>query len=476
MSAHRVHPFREWILRVPRRLVQFIERDIWLLEPAALPRLQALLTRALRVIVITTRGFFRDRCLQRAAALTYSTIFALPPMLAFAFAAAKGFNVYARLKEDAIDPFLDQTFGASVEGATQDVRHAVDQIFAYVEETDLKALGGFALAFTIYTTIKMLGTVEGALNDIWGVKRARSLVRRVSDYLAIVVIAPAFLLVATAATTFLEGRAIPFSWGGQTIKLLPLLAVWFGLSFVFMTLPNTRVHLSSAVIGGIVAGTIWQGVQVLHLAGQIELARYNTIYASFAAVPMLLLWIYLSWSVFLLGGELAFAHQNEPAYTSMARTGKVDQLFRERLAPRLAGRITAAFLAGKPAPSAADLASDAGVGPRTVMQVLETLVGADLLARTADDEGGFLPARDPETITVLDVLLAMRREQDARQPPATCRLDERVDRILTALDEELSRSLHNYTLSELARTHLDEGAQPAAPRDAAQRRAAENPS
>ncbi len=458
------------------RVVRYAQRDIWMKELSGLPRLQAWFTHVSRVLLITGRGFFRDRCLQQAAALTYSTIFSLPFVLAFAFAAAKGFNVYQTLKEKTIDPFLDSTFGASgSEGATE-LRNVVDQVFSYVETTDLKALGSFAFALMLYSVIRLMGVVEGTLNGIWGVRRARSLMRRISDYLAIVVIAPVFLITAAGMTTWLQDREIPLAWGGVSIKILPLMAVWFGLSFVYLTLPNTSVRVVSALLGGIAAGTIWQGVQVLHLTGQIELARFNAIYASFAAIPMVLLWIYISWTVFLFGAELAFAHQNEPVYTSAARTGKVDQAFRERIAPRLAGRITAAFLGGKPAPTTAALASELGVSPRVVAQVLDVLVNADLLARTSEEtEDGFLPARDPVRITVLDLLHALRREQDANTPPVRNKLDERVDRLLSALDEENLRSLHNYTLSELGRT-LAEGEERQEPARGTSSRAAENPS
>jgi len=465
--------------RRAERAVLFVKQDIWLLEVHALPRVLGLLTRAVRVLLIALRGFFRDRCLQQAAALTYSTIFSLPSVLAFAFAAAKGFNLYADLKVKAIEPFLDSTFGAKAAGAAPELRQAVDQVFTYVETSDLAALGGVALAFVVYSVLKLLGAVEGSLNDIWGVKRSRTLLRRVSDYLAIVVVAPVFLLIATAATAFLEGtfetgHAIPLGFGAS-VRLLPLLAVWFGMTFVYLTLPNTRVHVSSAILGGVVAGTIWQAIQVLHVAGQIQLARYNAIYSSFAAVPMLLLWVYLSWSVFLVGAELAFAFQNEPAFTSMARTGKVDASFRERIALRMAGRIVRAFLRGEVAPTSGALAGEIGVAPRTVAQVLETLCGANLLARSSvglDD--GYLPARDPESITVLDLLHALRREEGASQPPVRARLDERSDRVLAALDEENSRSLHNYTLRELASTPEENGA-PEAPA-MGQARAAENAS
>jgi membrane protein len=482
MSAAKTRSHERWRRRAERVLL-FAKQDIWLLEVGSLPRALGFLTRTVRVLLIAVRGFFRDRCMQQAAALTYSTIFSLPSVLAFAFAAAKGFNLYnEHLKPKVIEPFLDSTFGTRSAGASPELsrlRQAVDQIFHYVETTDLKAFGGVAFAFMVYAVVKLLGSVEGSLNDIWGLKRARSLLRRVSDYLAIVVVAPVFLLLATAATAFFEGtlttgRAIPLGFGGASVRLLPLLAVWFGLGFVYLTLPNTRVRLLAALIGGVVAGTVWQAIQVLHVTGQIQLARYNPIYSSFAALPMLLLWIYLSWSVFLIGAELAFAFQNEAAFTSMARTGKVDQAFRERIAPRLAGRVTRAFLAGQRPPTTGELAGELGVAPRTVAQVLETLCSAGLLARTSvgvDD--GYLPARDPETITVLDLLHALRREEGASTPPSRSLLDERTDRILAVLDEENARSLSNYTLRELART--SEELEPVDPARPGVPRAAESP-
>jgi membrane protein len=461
-----------------RRLYDFARRDIWLLETETLPRLWARLTRIARILLLGGRGFWRDRAPQQAAALTYRTIFSLPPVLAFAFAAAKGLNLYGVLKASTVEPFLDATFGPRGVERTSQLREAVDQIFQYVERTDLRALGTFALLFMLYSVVGLLGSVEGTLNGIWGVRRSRTLMRRVSDYLAIVVVAPIFLFTAAGLTTFLQGREIPLAVGGASIKLLPLLAVWFGLGFVYLTLPNTRVRPASAILGGLVGGTIWQAIQVLHVTGQLQLARYNTIYSSFAAVPMLLLWIYLSWSVFLIGAELAFAHQNESLFTSLQRTGKIDQAFREGVAPRLAARIAAAFLAGHPAPTVTSLSGELGLAPRLVSEVLTVLVDAELLARAqTEDEDGFLPARDPDTITVLDLLTAMRRESGAGRPPIASRLDERIDRVLDALETEGRRSLSNHTLRELAAAQAGPESESADAAGAtATSRPAENPS
>ncbi|MEW6074420.1 MAG: YihY/virulence factor BrkB family protein [Planctomycetota bacterium] len=479
-------PPRRWERGLVGRAVRFATHDAWHAELGALPTFRRHWLRAYRIVHIAIRGFFRDRCSQRAAVLTYITIFSLPALLIFAFAIAKGFGAYDKLQTEVIDPFLDRTFGnrtaaASQEGVEQ-IREVIDTIFQAVEKTDLKALGSVGFVLLIYSAIKMLAAVEHALNSIWGIRRARTLVRRVTDYLSIVVVAPILLIVGSALTVYLRSERFAAVVGDVGIVLrpvlgmLPVVSVWLGLTFVLLTMPNKRGQLSSAVLGGIVAGLGWQLVQVLYVEFQVGIARMQPIYASFVAMPLFLIWIYLSWNTLLAGAEVACAHENEHLYTSIARTGEVDQRYREALAPRLAGRIAAAFLAGEPPPAAPALATALSVAPRTALEVLDALEAHDLLVRTGEDRGeGYLPARDPETITVLDLLHALRTTPGTANPPVRARLDARVDRILAAFDETLGASLPNYTLRELARTHLEPAVAPEDARDAAPARPADEP-
>jgi len=436
---------------------RFLSRDIWLIDLADAKSWRARVTRISRIVLIAGRGFFRDRCMLQAAALTYLTVFSLVPLLAFVFSVAKGFGAYNQIRTGFVDPFLSRTFGEVGEGSGAQVRNAIENVFAIVDKTDLKALGVVGILLLFWSIIKMMGAIERSLNEIWGVKRSRTLVRRVSDFLAIAIVAPLFLLIGSALSAFQWKNALGDFYPdalerGPWLALVPILVVCAGMTFILLTLPNTSVRLRSALLGGVVAGLLWQAVQSLFVAGLVGLGRWTPVYASFAAIPMFLLWLYLSWVILLIGAELSFAHQNESAYTTSAQTGQVDQAYREALAPRLAGRIAAAFVDAERPPSAFELAHDLGVAPRAVTQVLDELVEHALLARTTrgDDEHGFLPARDLDSVTVLDLLHALRREPDRRSPPVKGRLDERVDRLLFAMDEELRRSLHNYTLRELA--------------------------
>ena len=307
--------------------------------------------------------------------------------------------------------------------AGEQLRQAMDQVFAFVRETNFARLGAFSLAFLLYCVIKLLGAVERSMNDIWGLKSTRAFTRRVTNYLAIVVMAPIVVVTATGVTALFQGDGLSDWLPGEVslsplVALLPFGVVSAGMTFLYIALPDTKVRFVSALFGGVVAGSCWQLAQIMHVQFQVGVARINAIYSGFAALPLFLLWVYVNWSVLLLGAQLAYAHQNEPLHTSMAQAGEVDQRFREGLALRLAGRIAAAFLSGQAAPSSGFLARDLGMSARVVGQVLQQLVAHGLVART-DEEGdrGYLPARQPDSIRVLDVLHAMRREPGSEVLP-----------------------------------------------------------
>jgi membrane protein len=459
------------------RVARFATHGVWHTELGGLPTFRRWFTRTWRVLHIAITGFFRDRSSRQAAVLTYITIFSLPALLAFSFSIAKGFGAYEGLKTNVIDPFLDENFGAKAEpvaevdlagasdlaaeglaasaesgaAGTAQLREAVDQIFDYVETADLKALGLIGLLLLMYSAVKMLSAIEFSLNEIWGVQSRRTFVRRVTNYLAIVVVAPILLIASSALTVYLREK-LGMGW---LAALLPTVFVWLAITFVYMIMPSSRVGFRSAILGGVVAGLGWQLVQFGHVEFQVGIARWNAVYSSFAAIPLLLVLVYLSWTVFLAGAQLAYAHFSEPLYTSIARTGQVDQRYRESLAPRLVGRITAAFLAGEPPPDTQRLATNLSVAPRTVGEVLGALDRHDLVVQTGEErDQGWLPGRDPATITMLDLLRALRTDGSER-PPAQTGLDERVDRILEQFDETVGSSAPNLSMRELAHT-LDE--------------------
>lgn len=503
-KPRRAHGDEPWWQTPFGRLGRFLSREIWRIEHASLNAFTAALLKVARVLVITIRGFVDDHCMMRSGALTYVTIFSLVPLLAFGFAVAKGLGADEMLRTEVIEPYLDRTFGAAAETArieppasTEDaetvateehelpeaadageddeadtgqdaaddrvtagvlMRDVTNKIFDFVDQTKFASLGIFSLVFLLYSGMKLLGAIEDALNDVWGVRNTRSFARRITNYIAIVVLTPLVLITGTTITTFLRTDALnDYVNLSPLLGLVPVLTVGLGMTYLFIALPNTKVSLVAALIGGLVGGVLWQLAQVAHVEFQVGVARFSYIYSGFAALPFFLLWIYVNWGILLFGSQLSFAIQNEPTFTQIHRTGDVDQAYREALALRLGVRVAAPFVAGREAPTATALATELGVAPRIVVQVLERLVAGRLLVRADEEAGeGYLPAREPGSITLRDVLVAMRSDAETRRPPVKRDIDARIDRHLDALDGELDGSLHNKTLRELARS-LEDG-------------------
>lgn len=439
-----------------RRVREFLSRDVWRVELTQIPTFKGIGIRAARIFYLAVRGLVKNECLHQASALTYITVLSIVPCLALGFSVAKGFGAYDHLVENTIRPFLDSTFGPPggepSQAAGQELRDAVERILDFVSRTNFSNLGIFGLAFVLFTAIKLLTSVENVFNRIWGVERSRSFVRKVTDYVALLVVTPILLVTSTALTGALQSNAfvtfLTDEWhlGGVLallFRLLPLVSLWIGFAFLYVAMPNTRVKVSSALVGGVLGGTLWQILQVLHVEFQVGVARYNAIYAGFAAFPIFLVWIYSSWVTVLLGAQLAWAHQAEPEYRDLMRETPRSIADQESLAVHALAEIVHAFVTGRGVVSTSSLAARFGVAPRAVAQVLSSLAERRVVAHV-EAESGWVPARDPDTTRISDVLDAVRGT-DLWEPDP----DDPVDCALLALREEGRASPENVTLREL---------------------------
>ena len=443
-------PFKNALLS---RAWRFLAQDVWSVDLDEMPRPKALGYKFLRVVYLTAHNFFEDKCLFRASALTYITALGLVPLLALVFSVAKGLGLY----EKHLKPMI--SFGE--EGGSQSLDDAVAKIFSFVEKTDVRGLGLPALAILLFAVVKLLGTIENSFNDIWGVHKSRTLVRKFSDYLAMVIIVPIFLATAIGVTSAAETeQVITFlkekMYLGWLIESLAGLTSVFSMSvaftFIFMALPNTRTRFTSAMLGGILAGILWQTAMTLHVRFQIGIANFNALYSGFAAIPIFLAWVHVSWVIVLLGAEMAFAHQSEPAYRQIAQSRPSDHAFREIVALRAMVRIAKAFLKGDRPLTAAAIAAQLGVPPRPVEDVLAVLVTRGILAAAegAQDDC-FVPAVDLEQITIQVILDALKGTSGPVDVPPQGAMDERLDRLLERLNEEMRTSPQNRNLRDLAR-------------------------
>ena len=463
------------------RLHRFFARDIWLVHPDGLPAVRRSLYRVARVGYLALRGFLWDGCMPRAAALTYITALSIIPMLALSFSVLKGFGMYETLVQETIEPFLDKELGVVADGG--ELRVALDEILLRVDSTNFGGLGTIGLVIVLWAAMRMLSSVETAFNKIWGVVRSRTLVRRLTDYLSIVIAVPILMVLAVGASAALLSEDFKAYLQGLNVLTelfayaAPLLGGWLMFTFVYVVMPNTRSSLTSAYIGGLVAFLLWFTAFKLHFRAQEEVASYSVLYAGFAAIPVFLVFIQASWVVVLLGAEVAFAHEHEPDYRGMASFRVLNHGGLELLALRSILRIAETFLDdGRRLPAGA-IAAQLGVPPPEVEGVLRTLEADGLVAATEDhDEGSvvFVLSRDPERITIKHVTDALKKggaEDEALSPAEVASAgDETLDRLLAKLDEELAGSAYHLDLRELVRrSRRDEAAharaEPLAERD-----------
>lgn len=387
-------------------------------DPDAWGGMKGRLFRSLQIVYQICSSFIEHQGTLRAAALTFTTMLSLIPFLAIAFSVLKGFGV-----QNFLEPFLLQVAGDSQE--------TVARIIGYVNNTNVKSMGAIGLLLLVLTVISLLEGIEEAFNSIWGVRQNRPFKRRFSDYMSVVVVGPILLLVATSMTTSLQSQwlvkwLIQHTYLGDTILLLfrmvPYLFIWLAMIFLYIFIPNTKVRLGSAVVGGVLAGTAWQIAQWGYFYFQVGVANYNAIYGTMSALPIFLVWVYTSWLIVLFGLEVVYAHQHRVPRAALLRAKVQTGATREVLALSTLLLVCSHFRSGAPPSVPIQMSDELGVQLDELEELLETLKNMHFLAKVSDNGSGWLPAREPSAILLDDVLTALRGElPPAGEYAAACR-------------------------------------------------------
>lgn len=430
-------------------LHRYFERSIWERPRHDLARPALILRRVSRYLYLVARGCFDDAVLVRAGALAYRSLLALVPFLALVFAVSKALGLDR--------PIFQDFLGRLVAGQER----VSEILIRYVAATDLTALGAIGLAATLYVAVGIIGEAERALNEVWGVGKARSFRRKVSDYSGIVLVWPVLVLLSTALGTSAISKAIVRNPVAETAvevgaSLLPVFLGWAALAFLYYFLPNTAVSLRASVVGGVVAGTLWHAGQWAYVNFQVELARYNAIYGTFASVPIFLAWLHLSWTIALLGAEVAYAVQHEATYHPPVVDELLTVAATERAALRVLARSWSRFATGLTPLAASDFATALDLPRPLVVHAVEGLTAAGLV--TVDARGALLPGRDLRDVGVGDLLMAFRHAGKEIEGPEVaghepeCReLDARILAVHRAMEAGLRGVGAGTDLGDLVR-------------------------
>jgi membrane protein len=448
---------------------QFVLRQQWAYDLADIRRSRKLLQKTSRVLTLALYEYATSKCGLRAAALTLVFVFSLAPALALGFSVAKGFGVQEKIRPviyqwlgvaDAPEPAPGQDGGQATESVTtvevQPIRKVLDTILGYVENTDANALGVLGLLIILYAAYKVLNAIEATMNEIWGIRKSRSLVRKIIDYLAVLFVLPLMLVIATLILTLFKSQtAMTFI---NTLLPGPLIGVMgaataigasaVGFWFLYFFFPNTRVPVLSAVAGALVAAVLWSFSQYMYVQLQVGVAKYNAIYGTFAAIPIFLLWLYVSWSVILFGAEVSYAHASQSEFEYGGLMFAPSAAYRSRLALGVMLLAARAFQDEKPGPTVGDCSRALAAPIRTVRNVIADLMNARVLAEVASESmPAYAPAAPLQQITLGRILDAVNEAGET--PSHSIRALEKAG-VNSLFDESLkgSRDFRQVTIED----------------------------
>lgn len=429
------------------RVREFLGHDAWTAELSSVSGLRSLVIRLLRVARLVVRGFKEDDLATHAAALTFSTLVSLVPLLTLGFAMLKGFGggeeASARLAESmASMPVQFQEFVMSM----------VDIVL----RANFKTLGWVGVAVLFVTAVQVLGSIEASFNRVWGVKESRPLWRKFTNYISVTVVVPVLIMTAFAVSASLKSQVIAAQISelgrlySMLLALTPLATVWVALFLLFVFMPNTHVRRRSAGASALLTALLWLAWQRIYISMQVSLSRYDAVYGTFASIPIFLLWLYVSWMLILLGAEMAFAIQHHSTYHLERIAAQASMRARLTLAVAMVLDAARALAGTRPLLNLTAYADNHRVPVRLLNDIVAHLQRGGLLAERADAPGSYLLVRDPAAIRVGDVVNLILREGEMPESLTDEQLEPALAAAMQGVRGALEGRPDSITFRELA--------------------------
>ena len=383
------------------QIYNFIRYDIWRITENELSHSRRSLYRFLKTMVLAVRGFINDDLNVRASALTYSVLFAIIPLFALIFAIGKGFGV---------DKLIENSFQDTFIGQSDMIPAIMGFVDRYLKTTQGGIFIGVGIAILFWSVMNFFMQVERAFNRIWQVKESRSFIRKFSTYFSAILIVP-LIIVFSGGLSIYVSSAVKQTYVYDVlspllrfgVKLIPYFINWVVFTILYIAMPNTRVRFYNALIAGVIAGSAFQAFQMLYINGQVYLSRYNVVYGSFAAVPLLLLWIQISCLIVLLGAEISYASQNINNFDFELDTNNISTRYKNFLILFITYVIVKQFEEQKSPLSAEQIVLRYKLPIRIVNQSLSKLVEVSVLSEVQSENTKFKiyqPAIDINQLTV----------------------------------------------------------------------------
>jgi membrane protein len=418
---------------LPQRVFDFIWRE----RGASLPPLQRNALWLARMLYLVARDVLTGRFSQRAKSMVYTTLLALVPMLALVFSVLKTIGIHKQL-EPALLQFLAPLGSKGIELSAQ--------LMEFIGGLRVGVLGIVGLAFLLYAAIELLIQVEIAFNDLWGVQRSRSPVRRFSDYLAVLLVGPVLVVTSISLTasamsnTMIQKLAASSTWGlilAAGAKSISYTLVVAACTFAYVFITNTRVRWMPALLGALVAGGLWMLAGDLFATLVASSATYTAFYSGFAAIILFLLWVYTSWLILLFGARIAYFAQHPRAVVLKRFAEQERYLTIDRLMLRAMLAIARAHVQGAPPPDVAALSEQFAVDEFTMLDACNKLGAIGFVVRSDDTPARFVPAKSAETLQLADLWAAARGGGVG---------DDETEQLIREIDAAIAKGLDGKSL------------------------------
>lgn len=393
-------------------VLNFIKEDVWRIPARNMPKYKALLIKYLRILLLAFRGYNEDKVSLRSSALTFYSMLSVVPVVAMGFGIAKGFG---------FDKHLEKQLMENLSGQQEVLDWIIKFANRFLENTKGGIIAGIGVAVLFWSVMKVLGNIESSFNAIWQIRKSRVWFRKFSDYFSMMLIAPVLIILSTSSNVFITtqitritsevallGMISPLI--SFLLKLVPYVLFWLVLTIVYMVMPNTKVSFKSAFIAGIISGTVFVFVQWAYIYFQVGVSKYNAVYGSFAALPLFLIWLQMSWLIVLFGAEISFAVQNVEKYEFEPDMHNLSTFSWRVLTLMVTHLLVKNFSTGEKAMTASEISKKLEIPIRSVRDIIYKLIDSGIISEINtqyEKENAYQPAQDINNLSVSYVLNAI---------------------------------------------------------------------
>jgi len=437
-----------------RKTYTKLTHDIWLTPLNPLSEKKVYLLRQYRIFYMLYKGLRTDGIYIKASALTFFTILSVIPMVALAFGISKGFGLQDELRAQIITQFHNQE---------QVMAWILDFANNTLEQTSGGWLAGIGIALLFYTVGQLLTYVENIFNSIWKVDQTRVWYRQITDYLAIIILVPALFIASSSATVMVNTRLAEILEKHEVLESLkPFITFLFQLTpFIlmcgiataaFLVMPNTRVRFRSAVVAGLLTGIALQVIQILYIQMQIGATRLGTLYGSFAAIPLMMVWVQMSWVVVLAGAQLSFYLRNITRHEFEFDVETVSLKQKKRLSLLIMHSLVKDFVKGAKPRGSEDISIELNLPARSVRESLIALRDAALLTEVYEevhDKFLYQPATDINKMTLAFVMEKLENSGSTHKNVINNSDYRKIDSALSKIEAQIAASETNVLLRDL---------------------------